>query len=642
METAKPGLAPAAAFILLEWCSVLLQHVRDDSTTPLSNVLDLVAVDAKALEKCLGGEPKVAVKQSALRVTRRALRAIFSSNARGDDAVRQSVGRLTSDPAAGQKNIPFLGVISGVCARLQGKDAILAESKKAILDSYVKEVIGSRAVVPTHIANGLSDFFCSFATYEDVVSELVPPLEKSILRAPEVVLSGVVSAICSPLSEGIDLSEVLYTKLLKHLLSSLKSNNAAIRQGATQSFESILSKCKTESWLLKVATDTIDPLKTQKITSADHRAAYAQVLAAVPPSVELSKAVVQSFVPVFARESNEVALEQEVKAFSKHLAFVIQAKVKIGDDVTNTIVKGSAEKRVPFRKIWQLNVGEVLWNAESEALVSPEVGTLVGKFVDQLKALFKEVASNPLPSAQGGFLSTAYIFVALFERLFKLQKQDKSAWEGIVAETMQLNPKPSFLLNPRAYSKLTSQSEVQWAVRGLSAVASGSNFESAEDAAKIAWAQAFIYTIAGPDLPTNFRAIASQALSNVVLANYAVIGRVVVSALWSWILSFRTGERESAPTSAGPQSERHLHLAVKAVCPPMADLQTSDQSASYLTARNQLLIELLVLCRPELISNASWIALCLRTGADPGDLVRGTPDECMRQLSNADEVCRPY
>ncbi|BDD63159.1 hypothetical protein MAP00_008092 [Monascus purpureus] len=634
-ETSKPGLAPASAFVLLEWCSVLLQNLRDDSTVPMSNVLDIISVDAKALERCLAGEPKPAVKQSALRVTRRALRAVFSSKTWGDDAIGQSVNRLTSDSTAGQGNIPFLGVISGVCARLQTKKPILEEYKKTIYAFYAKDVIGSRTIVPAHVANGLSDFFLSFATYDEVASELIPPLEKAILRSPEVVLNGVIPALCSSLPD-VDLSDVLCSRLLKHLLSSMKSNNAAIRQGAAQSFESLLSKCKTESSLLKMATETISPLKTQKITNPDQRAVYAQVLAAIPSFVDISVEIIRGFVPVFARESNEVALEQEIKAFCKHLAFVVQSRVKIADDVVSAIVKGSSEKRIPFRKLWQLNVGDVLWNTNPEALIAPEIKALVDKFSSKMKELSKEVISNPLPSAQNGFLSTAYIFVALFERLCKLQDQDASDWEDIVAQSMLLSPKPSFLLNPRAYSKLTSKEEIKWAVRALAAVASCSKFENAEDAAQNAWAQASIYTITGPELPTNSREEAAKSLSGVILKNPAKIGRVVIGALWSWILSFRTAERESASLSAGPQSEKYLYLVAKAIGISLSDLRGADGPTTGQTVDN-LLLEFLVLCRPELIPNASWIALCLRTGTDPGNLVRELPDDCMKQLTRVNE-----
>ncbi|KAE8397245.1 armadillo-type protein [Aspergillus pseudonomiae] len=629
-EASKLTLSSASALVLLEWCSVILQALSNDPETPLSAILDIIAADAKVLETCLASNPKLPLKQSALRVTRRALRAVFSSGTCGEDAVRQSTRRLTSDSTSGQRNAPFLGVISGVCARLPAKKPVLEEEKKLIINFYVKELIGSKTAPPAHIADALSDFFVSFVSYEDVTSEIIPPLEKAILRSPEVVLGGLVPSLCSSLPEQMDLSEILHSKLLKHLLSSMKSNNAAIRQGAVQSFESLLSRSKTESVLLKVTTEVVGPLKTQKITNPEQRAVYAQALSATLPSADISKEVVQGFVPVFTRESNEAALEQIIKAFCKHLAYLVQHKIKVNDDVINTIVKGSAEKRIPFRKLWQLNVGELLWNTDSATLVSPEVEPFVTKFMSKMKDLFNEVASNPLPSAQNGSLSTAYIFLALAERLSSVQGFDKATWEELAVQMMALSPKPSLLLNPKAYSKLATQGEVEWVTRTLAAVSSGSKFESAEDAAKIAWGQAFIYAITMPGLHSNFRERSASILSEVHLKRVGFIGRIVVDSLWGWILSLRTSDKESAPVSAGSESLKFLHLVTKAICSPVSSLPELEKASSEM--KNQL-IELLVIGRPEMIPNASWITLCLRTGIDPGNLVREFPDESMNQLT---------
>ncbi|PWY93316.1 ARM repeat-containing protein [Aspergillus sclerotioniger CBS 115572] len=633
-EAAKPALAPGPALVLLEWCSIVLQILAEDSETPLSAVLDTIAVDAKALDICLAANPKPAVKASALRVTRRALRATFSAAAWGEDAVRESVRRLTGDSTTGQKNAPFLGVISGVCARLPTKKSVLEGEKKLILSYYVKELAGSKSAPPAHIADALGDFFVSFISYEDLASELVPPFEKAMLRSPEVVFSGLLPSLCASLPDGIDISELLHSRLLKHLLSSMKSNNSAIRQGALRSFEALLLKSKDQNLLIKVTSEVVGPLKTQKITNPEQRAVYAQAVTAITPSVDVSKDVVQGFVPLFARESNEAALEQEIKSFCKHLAFLVQSQVKVSDDVANAIVKGSSDKRVPFKKLWQLNVSDVIWEVEPSTLASSNVEPLVNKFLNKMRELYNEVASNPLPSAQAGSLSTAHVYLALLKRSSTLQSFDKSAWEETVAQSMVLNPKPSFLLNPKAYSKLSSRAEIQWAVRALSAVTAGSKFEQADDAAKTAWAQAVIYNVVAPGLHTSFRDEAARALSEVHLKNVGSVSRMVISALWSWVHSFRTGEKESAPVSAGPESERFLHLVVKALCPPASSLRGVDNVATDL--RNQL-VELLVLCRPELIPNVSWISSCLRTGTDPGDLVREFPEKCVEQLTRLHE-----
>ncbi|KAL2824646.1 armadillo-type protein [Aspergillus cavernicola] len=632
VQSSKSSLDAGSALVLLEWCSILLQILKSDTETPLPLVLDVIALDARALETCLGAHPKHAVKQSALRVTRRALRAVFSDSW-GDDAIRQSVQRLASDAVAGQKNAPFIGVIAGVSARLQDKKPVLEGEKKTIIAYYVKELVTSKSAPPPHIANSMSDFFGSFVANEDITTELVPPLEKAILRSPEVVLSALVPSLFSSLPEDVDLSEVLHSRLLKHFLSSMKSNNPTIRQGALESFESVLSKSKTESLLLKIVGEVVSPLKTQKITSPEHRAIYAQALSAVSPTIDISKEIVQGFVPVFTRESNEAALEQEIKAFSKHLTHLIQSKVKISDDAVNAIVKGSSDKKIPFRKLWQLNIGEALWQAESINLASPEVEPFVTKFLAKLKEMFKEVVSNPLPSAQSGALSTAYVFLALSGRVSTLENFDKASWEDTVSQSMVLQPKPSFLLNPKAYSKLTSQAEVQWAVRTLAVVPSAAKFDSAEEQAKIAWAEAFIYTIVAPGLQNSFRDESARILASAHQKNIGAMGQIITDALWAWTLAFRAGEKESAPLSAGPGSERFLHLVAKAIC-PATDSATSAQTKADLKGQ---LIGLLILGRPELIPNASWIDLCLRTGTDPGELVRESPNGCMKQLIRVQE-----
>jgi hypothetical protein len=455
--------------VLLEWCCILLQQVSEDSAAPLAIVLDLIAVDAKALENCFAHTPKIPVRQSALRVTRRALRTTFSCQTWGEEAVRQSISRLTTDAAAGNKNALLLGVISGVCARLPARKPILEQSKKAILDYYVKEIVSSKSVVPAHVADGLSDFFSSFVTAEDVTTELVPPIEKSMLRAPEVIMNGVIPPLCASLPEDIDLSEVVLSRLSKHLLSSMKSNNANIRQGAADSFSSLVTRCKTDTLVLKITSEIVSPLKTQKITAPEHRVAYAQAIAAIPSSADVSNEIVQGFGPVFTREANEAALEEELKSFGKHLAFLIQSSVKVGDDVVNAVVKGISDKRVPFRKIWQLSVGEVLWKSDVASLKTAEIEPLVTKFLAKMKDMFGEVASNPLPSAQSGALSSAYIFLALFQRVSDIHGSEKATWNEKVTQAMTMGTKPSFLLNPKAYSKVTSSLEMQWLVRALAA-----------------------------------------------------------------------------------------------------------------------------------------------------------------------------
>ena len=241
-----------------------------------------------------------------------------------------------------------------------------------------------------------------------------------------------------------------------------------------------------------------------------------------------------------------------------------------------------------------------------------------------------------MPSAQSGALSSAYIFLALFQRLADIDGSEKSTWEEKVSQSLIMGAKPSFLLNPKTYSKIGTKEEMQWLVRALAAVTSGSKFTDAEEASKNAWAQCFIYTITGPIMTTSFRANAVETLSGVYRKDMASIGSIVINAIWAWItMLFRTVEKESAAVSAGPESERLLYQVLKAICPLAAHKEGVEGASSTIETQ---LIKILILSRAELIPGASWIDLCLRTGTDPGNLVRAHPADCIEQLTGVNAV----
>jgi hypothetical protein len=629
-ECQKQSLAPTSAFVLVEWCCIVLQHL---STTkvPLAVVLDVISANAKVLEVCLGETTRPAVQKSAITVTRRGLRAIFSSEIVGESAVRESVLKLTAESLA-QRNAPFLGVVSGVCARLPNRVAAVEGLKGQYLSFYAKEIIGSKTQVPPHIANGLSDFFSSFATLEDLKTDVFLPLEKAILRSPEVVLGGLIPPLCFSISKDIDLSEIVYSRLVKPLLTSLKSTNAVIRQGAAQSFEALISKCSSEDWLSKVVGEIISPLKTQKVSNAEQRALHAQVLHAIPCFDALSQEIVGGMVPVSAKESSEVALDLELRAICKHLSHLVKSKVAVEDDVITAISKACADKRVPFRKSWQLHVGDVVWKAEPEELSDPLNHSLIKQVVTRLKDSFSEISANPLPSAQSGLVSIAYAYVALCGLLQGSDIVTLVEWSNVVKQSMSLTPKPSFLLNPKVYSKLTTEEDFRWKTRALAAIATKSGIRKYDPATQDAWGQGFIYIIASPGVPSKSRDEVSRTLSNVYLKDAATVGTVIIDALWNWLLSLAIADRESAAVAAGEGNENLLHLVIRAICVRNPDSQVPENSEGETPVKDQL-INLLVLCRRELIPKVSWIEVSLRTGTDPGRLVAEHSDACMRQLT---------
>lgn len=602
-------------------------------------ILDILFADAKVVEICLRAKTKGSVKHSVVIVTRRALRAVISPEKTGEEILRRIIPLLTSDSVSGSRNAPFLGIVAGVSDRIPNRKPILEDLKAGILQYYAKEIIGSRTVLPSHIVGGLRDFFISFATAEDLQVNIWPSLEKAILRAPEIILSGLIPSLVSSIPSDVDISEIFYTRFCKPLLTNIKTTNTTIRNGAVKAFESLVSICKAEQWLLKVVDEVVAPLKTQKITNAEQRGLQAQVLSAIPSSTNVSQLVLGGLAAVLSREASEVALEIEIKSFCRHLAFLIRTAGPIGKEIFAAISKGCSEKRIIFRKLWLVNVGELLWNMDDEHLFGSNLTTdFLHPVVARLQESFDDIAANPLPSVQSGAITIAFVLTALSSRLENKKDKDGSlllAYDNVIQQALSISPKPSFLLNPKVYTKLTSSEDFIWKTRALSAASRSKVFQVGDPAANESWAQAFIYVICSSSTPPKVREHGVSALRRCYCGNPALVGITVITAMWGWLHALDTTNKDSASLSAGTGNEK-LHSVIKAI-----NLSPSERNPGHSISNEILkaqLVELLVLCRPQLIPGTQWIDVVLKNGIDPGELVRERYEECMSQILRAIDV----
>ncbi|OJD14930.1 hypothetical protein AJ78_04769 [Emergomyces pasteurianus Ep9510] len=634
-ECSKSTIAATNAFVLAEWCSLLLQQLSGIPDFAQS-ILDILSADAKVVEICLRDKTKGSVKHSAVIVTRRALRAVISREGTGEEILRRLIPLLTSDTVSGPRNAPFLGIVAGVSDRISNRKQTLEDLKVDILQYYAKEIIGSRTVLPAHIVGGLRDFFISFATSEDLQDHVWPSLERAILRAPEIVLGGLIPSLVLSIP-SVDISESFYTRFCKPLLANIKTANTTIRNGAVEGFESLVSRCKDEKWLLKVVEEVVAPLKTQKITNAEQRGLQAQVLSAIPSSTNVSQLVLGGLAAVLSREASEAALEIEIKSFCFHLAFLIRSGTAIGKDIFALIAKGCSEKRSIFRKLWLVNIGELLWDMDDEHLFGSQLTTdFLHPLVSRLQESFDDIAANPLPSIQSGTITIASVVTALSSRLEN--KKDKDGcllltYDNIIQQALSNTPKPSFLLNPKVYTKLTSSEDLLWTTRALSTVSGSKLFQACDPAARESWAQAFIYVICSSATPPKVREHGVRALKQCYCGNPALIGITIINAVWGWLQALDITNKDSASFSAGSGNEK-LHLVIKAINISPSERIPYDRSISNEILHSQL-IELLVLCRPQLIPGTQWIEVVLKTGMDPGELVRERYEECMSQVLRA-------
>ncbi|PQE17282.1 putative translation activator GCN1 protein [Rutstroemia sp. NJR-2017a BVV2] len=625
-ETKKRGLAPSSAFVLVEFCSAILQETTSKSSWERWG-LSIVVSNSRVLELCTTSKHR----SSAFKATWRGLRKVFQSDIAGT-AIEESVQRLSAKEATpSSRNAIMLGAISGVCARKPEAKSILESKKSLIYTFYTREIIGSRTALPPHIASALDDFFVAFATQEDIEREIIPPLEKALLRAPEIVLNDLVTPLFQSLPSSIDLSNILRSKLLKPILSNVKSTNATIRQGALSAFRAIVPRCHDEAAIAQVSDEILGPLKAGKVSAADQRVIYSE-MSAIIPVLEANKSAAISLATVASKEANEAALSAETLALLNFLRKTAGNDLDLDKSVISAFVKGVSDKKVPIKKLWTIRLGELFWDVEESNL--PQTKTLAEDSIAPLLDIWQEATSNPIPAAQSGLITAAHVFTAISQSKLAVisgPKIDAGLKKAQVAsQSLSMEPKPSFLLNPRVYSKLSGHDEFMWFTRALYAFPKEVAGLARDSASATAWSQAVIFSICSPSIHHDVRRHASQLLSQAYARFPSAVCKIMVTGIWKWLQSIELGEKDSAASSAKTSNE-NLHLVLKAVCLTPAEIARHGGEIDSAIIKDQM-VDLLVLSRPELLPKVSWIDLCLRVEVDPGNLARERGDALLKQI----------
>jgi hypothetical protein len=444
------------------------------------------------------------------------------------------------------------------------------------------------------------------------------------LRAPEVVLNDLISPLVRALPAEIEMSPILLRNLLKPLLANIKSTNSGIRCGALSTFETIVSRCHDDALLEQVADEVLGPLKASKVPAADQRVLHAQMLVAIPGSITLARKIPAGLATVVGKEPNEVAIAAELKAMTSHLGSGLTGGVGVDKSVLDAFIKGLADKRPSVRTTWVLRVGELYWNLSGEDLRGRETLLFAEEIMDMLLEVWDEVVGSPLRSAQTGLVTAGYVVASIcLCRLgsagsVKLTAAIKRA--EISKKAIVFQPKPSFLLNHRIYSKLTSDEEHIWAIRTLTAVSTDLTQEQSSSETGDAWAVAFLFFICAANVKPHVKKEAVSALAVAYARNPATIGKTIANGMWQWWRFVELQYKEHVAVAAKTGNSL-LYRAVRSICLPPQDADRLGGKVDEKILKDQL-VGMIVLCRPELLPRVSWIETCQRSGIDPGALVR--------------------
>jgi hypothetical protein len=254
--------------------------------------------------------------------------------------------------------------------------------------------------------------------------------------------------------------------------------------------------------------------------------------------------------------------------------------------------------------------------------------------------IWQEVNANPLPATQSGLVTVGHYVTALLLKIRETKDEKLAAVykkSDVLSQSLVSQPKPSFLLNTKVYTKLSTEDDVVIALRALRAVApfivDNSNHQEVQDA----WAQAFIFFIAGQSVSSRARSAARLALTQTYLEESPEkISDIIIQGVWSWYKSSVLEDKDSA-AFASKNGSTELGAVLGCICLPPDVVSKLKGDVAQDQLRKQA-ISLLVLARSELIPRTSWIDTTLRMGVDPGQLVQQSLRECMALIKEATEV----
>ena len=578
---------------------------------------------------CSSVRAKRGVRKSALVASRRAIRSVIKKL--GQPALIRIVDALTKKgQPLGSKSAVLVGVIAGVTARLPESRSMQEDQKEKIYAFYLREIVGSRSPIPNHLAVALNDFFINYTTISDLQNEVFPQFEKSLLRAPEVVLRNLLPEFVNSLPPSIDLTLFLANNLGKSLLASLKSSNAAVRDGAVASFEALAQRSHEPKALGKATEEILSTMMSAKVT-AEQRALHAKILERPQPLPQTAASVCEGMCKLLPKETNETALGSEIAILLRNVPLLTSTNAQLIRSVTDISVKGLEDNKINFRRQWVSQIGRFLYENSDSVTSSSPIAKIeeiclksIGKSVD-------EVLANPVAAASTGLAVTALVAAELAELLLDSKVESarsEASKSGITDKVVFGAGASSLLFNPRVYSKL-SEADLEWQLRVLVTVFRKTN-PGLTGETKSAWAMATIYLIAAADIPRRIRAQAASSLGDLYLSQPQEISDAIITGLWEWYRDQASGKDSTANVT---KIDRYRLLHVLQAISPSWDRKSSMSSKLGDNVVKSQLVNMLVLCRNEIIPRANWIELVQRMGQDPGLIASSMASQCIDRIS---------
>nr|CAG8471118.1 10487_t:CDS:10 [Entrophospora candida] len=625
--------ASSSRFVLLTWINLMItlsslstNFIPDTS----SYWKDLVNAQGLLLHTLTSeGEKRKGIRMSALRDVRRCIRKNSSHIPSYISYLTSSV--KTCDPPF--RNAVLLGNVIGCALRLQNKNkGILGKNlNEEIMQYYLSTIISSKISVPKTSADALHDFIKNVITEEDFNEKFVPVIEKLLLRAPEIVLNTLIYLLKSL---SFDTSRIFKNHFIQPLLNHIRSTNKTVQTDAAELLNLLVQKSKNEDICIEIVMEIIQALSGAKVTNPEHRMILFQALNHIYQSPVVVKSLIKGLLPIVSKESNENSLAKVIDTLSLHAMslFKHENDENTINIFTNATVEGLKSSKVGLRKSWALALGRLVW--QENDIPSASFRILVKQSLVPLLSSMEKIQSNPLNYVGGPI--EGYISIAIIEGRTVKWNDDEIA--NLVHSKKQIqnifiaNPKPSFWLWDKVYTKLTTFDEYQWFLRSIeSVVINKSELLLQKADVRTLIANSFVYLITACQI-YQIRREAQNTLRICNQYNPQVVGKIIREGLTQWLINLENGTKDSMAVLYSINSQTDHVINAYKFSTILTAITTFSNNTDK-TLIEELLIELIILAHHPMIASQTdkynWISLAQRAHLDPGKLVEKYSDHLL-------------